>query len=201
MRIIISVYVVLKLLIGPPLNVRVGAQHGLLEWYAPGENYQARQALEAMTQAAEEQGFKLAVFSGYRSYEYQARVYAREKQNWPERVDEFIARPGHSEHQLGTAFDVAWPGLPVESLDTRNIRLFRWIEANAHDYGFILSYPLKTFDEWPYSNRWRPYMSEFIYEPWHIRFVGGELAADMFAAGYLDPESKFFPQDFFQPWP
>jgi D-alanyl-D-alanine carboxypeptidase len=200
-RAIVSLYIVLKLLVGPPLDVLVNAKHGLPDWYAPGENQEASQSLQAMKNAAEAQGLKLAVVSGYRSYDYQAQVYSREKRKWPQKVDEFIAVPGHSEHQLGTAFDIAWPGLPVESLDKRNLRLHEWVETNAHEFGFVISYPLKTPDDWPYSNRWRPYKIQFIYEPWHIRYVGVDLASDMVSAGYLDPDSDLFPQDFYRPWP
>lgn len=201
MRIVLSLYLVLKLLIGPPLDVLVDSQHGLPEWYAPGVNTHAARALGELTAAAEMEGLKLAVLSGFRSFEYQAEVYAREMQKWPDRVDEYAARLGHSEHQLGTAFDVAWPGLPVNSLDPRNVRLFEWIEANAHEYGFVVSYPLKTHEEWPYNNRWKAHGSEFIYEPWHIRYVGRELASEMFAAGYLDPGTGVQPRDFYRAWP
>lgn len=201
MHIVLSLYVVMSLIVGPPIDVLVDSQHGLPEWYAPGENETARQALDDMISAAEEQGLLVAVFSGYRDYEYQGQVYAREHRKWSSRVDEFIAHPGHSEHQLGTAFDIAWPGLPVESLDERNLRLFRWVQANAHKYGFVISYPFKTSDEWPYSNRWKPMESELIYEPWHVRYVGVDLANAIVAAGYLDPASDVFPADFYQVWP
>ncbi len=154
-----------------------------------------------MIRAAEQEGLKAAVFSGYRDYDYQSQVYKRETIKWPERVDEFIASPGHSEHQLGTAFDIAWPGLPVLSLDERNLRLFRWVQTNAHHYGFVVSYPFKTYDKWPFSNRWKAIESDFIYEPWHIRYVGVDLATEMFTAGYLDPESDVLPSDFYVIWP
>jgi D-alanyl-D-alanine carboxypeptidase len=200
-QILISLYFVMNLILGPPLNVRVDSQYGLPEWYAPGESAVARQALDDMLMAAERDGLKAAIFSGYRDYRYQAQVYAREKRNWPERVDEFIASPGHSEHQLGTAFDIAWPGLPVQSMDERNRRLFRWVQANAHNFGFVVSYPFKRYQDWPYSNRWKAMETDFIYEPWHLRYVGVELATEMFAAGYLDPESTVYPLDFYEPWP
>jgi D-alanyl-D-alanine carboxypeptidase len=191
----------MSLIVGPPLDVLVDSRHGLPEWYAPGENATARQSLDEMISAAEEESLLVAVFSGYRDYAYQEQVYTRERRKWADRVDEFIAQPGHSEHQLGTAFDIAWPGLPVESLDERNLRLFRWVQTHAHEYGFVISYPLKTYDEWPYNNRWKPMGSELIYEPWHIRYVGVDLANAMVAAGYLDPDSDIFPVDFYQIWP
>lgn len=201
MQLLISLYIVMKLVLGPPIDVLVDAEHSLPEWYAPGESVVARDALEEMITAAEQDGLRMAVFSGYRDINYQGHVYRREQRNWPDRVDEFIARAGHSEHQLGTAFDIAWPGLPVESLDTRNLSLFQWVQENAYKYGFIISYPLKITAVWPYSNRWRPIEDEFIYEPWHIRYVGVDLATEMVAEGYLDPESPVRPGDFYHPWP
>ena len=201
MRPILTLYIVLRMLVGPPLDVLVDAQNGLPAWYAPGENAEARKSLDELFEAAEAEGLKVALFSGYRSYEHQARVYVRELRLWPERADEVVARAGHSEHQLGTAFDLAWPGLPLESRDPRNMRLFAWIQAHAHEYGFVLSYPYKSTDEWPFHNRWIPYRIEFIYEPWHIRYVGSDLAVRMYSAGYLDPDSSLFPKDFYKPWP
>jgi D-alanyl-D-alanine carboxypeptidase len=198
---VISLYFVMKMIVGPPLHVLVDSRHELPVWYEPGESVVARQALDELIRAAEMEGLKAALFSGYRDYDYQAQVYKRERRNWPERVDEIIANPGHSEHQLGTAFDIAWPGLPVQSLDERNLRLFNWVQAHAHHYGFVVSYPLKTYEEWPFSNRWKAIETDFIYEPWHIRYVGVDLATDIFNAGYLDPESDVFPSDFYVVWP
>jgi hypothetical protein len=65
----------------------------------------------------------------------------------------------------------------------------------------VLSYPLKTIQVWPYDNRIYPLDGEFIYEPWHIRYVGVDLAQEMVEAGYLDPQSAVIPQDFYQIWP
>ena len=201
MQLVLSLYLVMKLILGAPLDVLVDARHALPTWFAPGENATARAALEDMIADAENQGVLMAVFSGYRSFTYQEQVYAREARTWPERVDEFIAKPGHSEHQLGTAFDIAWPGLPVQSLDERNRRVFSWVQENAHEYGFIVSYPLKTSEVWPNHNRWKPMEGDFIYEPWRIRYVGEDLAERMVAAGYLDPSIEVLPADFYSPWP
>jgi D-alanyl-D-alanine carboxypeptidase len=112
-----------------------------------------------------------------------------------------LALPGHSEHQLGTALDVVWPGLKVSTKDDRNEMLFRWLEDNAHLYGFVLSYPMKGVEGWPYDNRIYPEVTDFIHEPWHIRYVGVELAEMIYQAGYLDPNSQTLAQDFYQPWP
>jgi D-alanyl-D-alanine carboxypeptidase len=118
-----------------------------------------------------------------------------------EGADLYSARPGHSEHQLGTALDVTWPGLPLGFPDPRTERLYAWLVENAHRFGFVLSYPLKTFNQWPFHNRLMPVGTSFIHEPWHIRFVGVDLAYEIFQAGYLDPTLPVTPQDFYQPWP
>ena len=112
-----------------------------------------------------------------------------------------LAHPGHSEHQLGTVLDVVWPGLKPATKDERNEMLFRWLEENAHLYGFVLSFPMKVVEDWPYDNRIYPEVTEFIHEPWHIRYVGEELAQKIYQADYLDPNSPTLPQDFYQPWP
>lgn len=201
MRALAELYLILYLLLGPPLNVLVDDEHGLPSWYDPGPHPEAVLAWERLREAAEVDGLRIAIYSGYRAYDDQARLWSRETRKNPSRAESYAARPGHSEHQLGTAFDVVWPGLHVYSDDPRNDRLFGWLAENAHRYGFVLSYPLRVSETWPYSNRWMPLETEFIYEPWHIRYVGPELATQIYAAGYLDPSSPLLPQDFYRPWP
>jgi len=195
------ILILLQLLLGPPLDALVDRGHGLPAWYAPGPNAQAVRALDELQAAAWEDQIRLAVYSGYRSYAYQAKVIERAGRAGSAQPAAYLASPGHSEHQLGTAFDVVWPGLRVEMLDDRNLMLFAWLEQNAHRYGFVLSYPLKHTDTWPFSNRWLPGVTEYIYEPWHLRFVGRPLAGQIHDSGYLDPDSGVLPQDFYRPWP
>lgn len=200
-RPIAVLFVVMQLLLGAPLEALVDREHGLPAWYAPGVSSQAAAALDSLTRAAQDEGLSLSVYSDYRSYEEQADLFDRESQIVPDRAELYLALPGHSEHQLGTAFDVVWTGLRVEIPDARNERLYRWLEANAHRFGFVISYPYKKIGEWPYSNAFLPRVTEYIYEPWHIRYVGLELAEQIYSAGYLDPESPVLPQDFYRPWP
>jgi D-alanyl-D-alanine carboxypeptidase len=141
------------------------------------------------------------VVSGFRSYRDQAEVYSRlVSEEGQERAEQVIAKPGHSEHQLGTTFDIAWAGLPVEFMDPRNEQLWDYLQDHAHEFGFIISFPLKHIDEWPYDNQWYPVVTEFRWEPWHIRYVGVDLATIIFQAGYLDPESEILPQEFYEAW-
>jgi D-alanyl-D-alanine carboxypeptidase len=201
LRLLIHLYVAMKLLIGTPLDVLVDREHGLPVWYEPGLQAEAAEAWEELRLAGEEFGVKLMIFSDYRSFADQEGVFSREVITHADRAYLFAARPGHSEHQLGTVFDVAWPGIPLGSTNQRNAELYAWLETKAHLYGFVLSYPHKEADFWPYSNHWIPLVTEYIYEPWHIRFVGPELAKLIYEAGYLDPRSTILPQDFFSPWP
>ncbi len=194
-------YVVIEMLLGPPLDVLIDSEHGLPPGYDPGINVQAASAIAELQEAADEQGITIEVFSGYRSYTYQAEVYERQNAVPETEVDLYSAPPGHSEHQLGTAFDVVWPGVVMGASDPRNDLLYAWLEQNAHRFGFVLSYPYKRGDAWPYSNRFIPLVTAYIYEPWHLRFVGVELATSIFSAGYTDPDSIVLPQDFYQVWP
>ena len=201
MNFLIDLYIVMHLILGAPLNALVDGDHGLPRWYDPGLQETTSETFLEMKEAAILDDVKLEVFSGYRSYAYQQEVFQRESVFHPDSADIYLARPGHSEHQLGTALDVIWPGLYVDSKDPRNLRAFDWLEMNAHMYGFVLSYPLRTIQVWPYDNRIYPLDGEFIYEPWHIRYVGVDLAKEMVDAGYLDPQSSVLPQVFYRIWP
>jgi D-alanyl-D-alanine carboxypeptidase len=193
------VYVVILLLTGAPLNTLVSGEDSLPPWYSPEENPQARQALDSMTEAL---GLPIEVSSDYRSFREQQEAYLRLiSEEGQERAEQVIALPGHSEHQMGTAYDVTWAGLPIEFDVPRNRQLWSALEMRAHEFGFVISYPFKEIDEWPYHNRWYPVITEFRWEPWHIRYVGVELATRIYEEGYLDPRSPVLPQDFYEPWP
>ena len=109
-------------------------------------------ALLALLQAARAAGHELRLESAFRSYQDQARVFADIKE--PGRA----ARPGHSEHQLGTVADLRLP--TSAAID--------WLAAHAPDFGFALSYP-------PGKQK----LTGYRPEPWHLRFVGRELAAEL----------------------
>ena len=191
-------YIVLLILIGAPSNTLVDQEHALPTWYSPGVKQEAREALDQLLKNFDHD---VDIVSDFRSYRDQMQAYQRlASKEGKERADQVIARPGHSEHQLGTTFDLAWAGLPVEYQDPRNEQLWMYLQEYAHGFGFIISYPLKRINEWPYDNQWYPVVTEFRWEPWHIRYVGVELAILIYQAGYLDPESEVLPQDFYEPW-
>lgn len=201
MRFLLQLYVAILLLAGAPLDTLVDSEHGLPAWYDPGMQVETLMAWDTLQTAASKDGIIMTIFSGYRSYEYQVEVYAREVFERRDQAPLYTTRPGHSEHQLGTAIDVAWPGVPLGLNDVRNKRLYNWLKDNAHYFGFVISYPYKTSDTWPYHNRWLPVVTEYIYEPWHIRYIGISQAQAIYDADYLDPGSGVIPQDFCRVWP
>ncbi len=131
---------------------------------------EAASALERMATDAAGQGINLVLVSGYRSYGLQQSVYsgnvAREGQASADRTS---ARPGHSEHQTGLAADVGTVS-GLCQLDTcfDQTPEGRWVAANAYKYGFVIRYPSGLEAIVGYS-----------YEPWHLRYVGPELAAEL----------------------
>lgn len=112
--------------------------------------------LRELLDAAKAAGHHLRIESAFRSYEEQARLFAATKEQGR------AARPGHSEHQLGSTVDLRLPtGAAIA-----------WLSAHAADFAFALSYP-------PYKQRLTGYRSE----PWHIRYVGPTLAQSLRQSG------------------
>jgi zinc D-Ala-D-Ala carboxypeptidase len=113
--------------------------------------------LLAMTEAARQDGVELVSSSTYRSYFYQAGVYARNvEQLGQAAADRESAKPGHSQHQLGTCIDFgsitdAFAATPAG----------RWLAEHADEYGFSLSYP-DGYEE----------LTGYRYESWHFRHIG-----------------------------
>jgi zinc D-Ala-D-Ala carboxypeptidase len=118
---------------------------------------EAQEPLRALVAAARAAGHLVRVQSAYRSYRDQTRVFATTKEIGR------AARPGHSEHQLGTAVDLRLP--TTAAID--------WLAANAARYGFALSYP-------PGKQK----LTGYRPEPWHVRFVGTALAEEMRRNGW-----------------
>ena len=113
--------------------------------------------LLAMIEAARSDGIELMVSSAYRSYEYQAGLYQRHVEQFgKEAADRVSARPGHSQHQLGTTIDFG--SIAAGYGETPN---GRWLAAHAWRFGFSLSY-LEGQEE----------VTGYDYEPWHFRYLG-----------------------------
>ena len=110
----------------------------------------------AMQSAAADEGVTLLIVSGFRSIDYQARLI-RKKLNAGQSVSEILAvnaAPGYSEHHTGRAIDIATPGSRPLTEEFEDSAAFRWLQKNAAEYGFSMSYPR--------NNR-----AGFVYEPWH----------------------------------
>lgn len=130
--------------------------------------------LFAMKWAAWKAGNPIEVVSAYRSYDKQVNTF----EYWV-RVDGYrkalstSARPGHSEHQLGTALDFKTKGGRDPWLldDWATTRAGGWMKANAWKFGFVMSYPKGARDKTCYG-----------YEPWHYRYFGRQVAAAMHEA-------------------
>lgn len=137
--------------------------------YAPGSLLNTfMDAFYNMQSAATNEGISLSIISGYRSYTTQQNLY----QNYVNRdgkalADTYSARAGHSEHQTGLAAD-------INSLDQGFINTFegKWLNDNCYKYGFIIRYP-----------KGKENITGYMYEPWHIRYVGIEMATSLYNNG------------------
>lgn len=120
----------------------------------------------------------LCLNSGYRSYTTQTNTYANALRLYGKKTAETLAaHPGHSEHQTGLAADVSTTALGCRIGSFGSSKASAWVAKNAHTYGFIVRYPNKLQN-----------ITGYQYEPWHLRFVGVELATQMKNAKVLTLE-------------
>lgn len=157
----------------------------LLDTHRRGSQYmrsEAAQALKDMFAAAEADGYQLSALSAYRSYGVQVSVYNSEVQAYGRATaDTQSARPGHSEHQTGLAVDIGKAGGPCGIEDCfGDMPEGKWAAANAHRFGFIVRYQPGKDD-----------ITGYRYEPWHLRYVGIELATEMHKTGAQTLEEFF----------
>lgn len=168
--------------------VIVNKKHPLPSNYAPeltsvGGGYMRPVAASNMTSlltGARDAGVPMTILSSYRSYSNQNSTY----NGWVARdgqaaADTYSARPGYSEHQTGLAADL---GNGICNLEAcfGNTEAAKWLASNAHKYGFIIRYP-SGMDQ----------ITGYQYEPWHIRYVGSELASEMQRTGVQTLEQFF----------
>jgi zinc D-Ala-D-Ala carboxypeptidase len=138
--------------------------------YTPVLRRDAAKAYLKMFRAARRDGIDLVVQSGYRSYATQVSVY----NGWvaslgKEAADRQSARPGYSEHQIGLSVDIAAAdrACTIQACFGRTPE-GKWLMRNAPRFGWHLRYP-----------RGKTSITGYIYEPWHWRYVGVELAAEL----------------------
>lgn len=118
-----------------------------------------------MFKDAKADGIDLTVVSAYRSFETQAELKGAYLQSYGSGANTFSADQGYSEHQLGTALDFSTPALGGGLGGFGDSDAYVWLKEHAHEYGFTLSYPEGN--------------AYYVYEPWHWRFVGEDLASDL----------------------
>ena len=143
---------------------------------------EAADALEQLFAGAKEQGIELYAVSGYRSYARQKAIYANNvAKHGEEEAAKVSAAPGTSEHQTGLAMDVSALSVNNELEQSfGDTKEGQWLADHAQEYGFIVHYLKGKEDKTGYS-----------YEPWHIRYVGKDLAQAVHDSGvsldeYLD---------------
>jgi len=112
---------------------------------------------------ASQSGIDLLAISAYRSFGTQAALKSTYKVTYGAgTANSFSADQGYSEHQLATTLDFTTPKVGGTFSGFEKTDAYKWLLANAYKYGFILSYPA--------GNKF------YVYEPWHWRFVGLDLA-------------------------
>ena len=125
-------------------------------------------AFKLMKSDAASVGLNIYISSGYRSYSYQEGLYNRYTAvDGIDGADTYSARPGHSEHQTGLCFD-------LNEVDDTFIYTDegKWVNNNAHLYGFVIRYPKGKED-----------ITGYKYESWHLRYVGKDLAKKLYNDG------------------
>lgn len=121
--------------------------------------------LEDLIEDAKDDGISIWVASAYRSFATQTQLKGAYTVTYGTGANAFSADQGFSEHQLGTTLDFTTTGLGGGLTGFGNTPAFTWLQKNAHKYGFTLSYPDGN--------------AYYVYEPWHWRFVGQDLAEDL----------------------
>jgi D-alanyl-D-alanine carboxypeptidase len=128
---------------------------------------ETKDAFLQMAKHASADGMRLRVVSAYRSIARQRTVYNRNvTQHGRAAADRFSARPGHSEHSTGRALDIV--GSFGTMSDFHRTPEYKWVKENAADYGFIIRY-----------QQGATHITGFIYEPWHLTYVGVDIAKSM----------------------
>lgn len=143
----------------------------------------ASPALYNLISAAKQEGVILDLQSGYRSYSAQQKLYgnyaAKDSQG---NIDSYSAKPGYSEHQTGLSVDLGGasiPGCNVRPCFATTAES-KWLAGNAHQYGFIIRYP-----------EGKQKITGYEYEPWHLRYVGINLATKIKSKGPITLEEYF----------
>ncbi|MFF2797127.1 M15 family metallopeptidase [Lysinibacillus xylanilyticus] len=135
---------------------------------------EAAEYLEKMFNAANKQNIHLAGVSAYRSSQTQTTLFNNYvERDGIENAKTYSAVPGTSEHQSGLAIDVSGSDGSCAADDCfANTEEAAWLEDNAHKYGYIIRFPKDKEN-----------ITGYQYEPWHIRYVGVNLATELYNNG------------------
>ena len=130
---------------------------------------EAAKALEKLFKKAKRAKFNLYAVSGYRSYERQREIFKSNLKKEGESANKYSARPGQSEHQTGLAMDIACEDIELLlSEEFENTNEYKWLSENVHKYGFIIRY-----------QKGKEEITGYNFEPWHLRYVGEDLATEL----------------------
>ena len=132
---------------------------------------QTLSAIEELIDNARDNGYNIVVKRGYLNYtELSNLYYSYSRNNGEWYADSYLGKAGYSEYQTGFAVALAVRGDSIENFGTT--AAFRWVQANAHKYGFILRYP-----------KGKEYLTGYAYMPFHFRYVGKETANQIKESG------------------
>lgn len=152
-----------------------------IKYYAqdrsPNSRYMRAEAADAfnkMSEAAAKEGYTIVVTTAYRSYDFQKSLYdSYVKNSGQAAADRFSAQPGKSEHQTGLSADVSSPSVNYQlTKDYINTPEGKWLNDNAHKFGFIIRFP-----------EGKEAITGYMYEPWHVRYVGQTAATEIYQKG------------------
>lgn len=164
----------------------VNKTYSLPSSYGTSLTSTTKNAFNKMQAAAKLDGINIYIASGFRSYQTQNRLYNNYvARDGKAKADTYSARPGHSEHQSGLAFDICSHDLDGQNAcinsNFDNTDQAKWLAQNAYKYGFILRYPKGKTNETGYK-----------YESWHFRYVGTDLSTKLYNNGdWLTMEDYF----------
>ena len=135
---------------------------------------EAAEALAKMFNGALEDGVEIVAVSGFRSYERQQQVYtAAVAASGAEHAQQAVAEPGKSEHQTGLTMDVSSAENNYNlDQDYGETEAGKWLAEHSSEYGFIIRYP-----------EGKETITGYMYEPWHVRYVGVDVAKDIYSLG------------------
>ncbi len=153
----------------PPKLSSIDAKYLYTESQKQSLHAQVMPFFEDMFEDARADGVTLYVTSAYRSFSEQQSLKGTYTTTFGSGANTFSADQGYSEHQLGTTFDMTTTGINGNLVGFENTPAYTWLTKNAYKHGFTLSYPKNN--------------TYYIFEPWHWRFVGKDLARKLHRDG------------------